>query len=67
MIKISRTEKVLPSTLKFLIGVSFCLSVLGLLVGLAFLIFNLDLPPIEGLDHDTWEFTELSLRYAMRF
>ncbi|MHA2075809.1 MAG: hypothetical protein ACXACU_17740 [Candidatus Hodarchaeales archaeon] len=67
MITTSKPEKLLPSTLKFLIGASFCLSVLGLLVGLSFLIFNLNLPPIEGIDHDTWEFTELSLRYTLRF
>lgn len=64
---ITRTEKILPSTLKFLIGTSFFLSVLGLLVGLSFVLFNLNLPQIEGIEHDTWEFTELSFRYTIRF
>jgi hypothetical protein len=62
-----KTEHVLPIKLKFLISVTFFLAILGLLVGLPLVLFNLELPSMEGVEHDTKEHFELSIKYTMRF
>ncbi|MFX0173867.1 MAG: hypothetical protein ACFE9L_18440, partial [Candidatus Hodarchaeota archaeon] len=60
-------KRIIPIKLRLLISVTFFLAVLGLLVGLPLLLFNLNLPSMEGVEHDTKEHMELSIRYAMRF
>jgi hypothetical protein len=60
-------ERIIPVKLRFIISVTFFLAVLGLLVGLPLLLFNLNLPSMEGVEHDTKEHMELSIRYTMLF
>ncbi|MFX0183828.1 MAG: hypothetical protein ACFE95_12160 [Candidatus Hodarchaeota archaeon] len=43
------------------------MAILGLLVGLPLVLFNLNLPSMEGVEHDTKEHFELSIKYTMRF
>ncbi|UCG89892.1 MAG: hypothetical protein JSU57_05365 [Candidatus Heimdallarchaeota archaeon] len=67
MINQTTMNHVLPSKLKVMTIGTLSLAVLGLLLGLPLLLFNLDLPSMEGLEHDTREYNELSIRYTMRF
>ena len=67
MINQTKMEHVLPSKLRVMTIGTLLLAVLGLLLGLPLILFNLDLPSMEGLEHDTREYDELSIRYAMRF
>ena len=62
-----KTEKKFHSTLKFLIISSLCLSVLSLIIGIPFVLLNLDLPPVGAIEHDTREFFEFNIRYLIRF
>ncbi len=67
MVSQTKTEYVLPSKLRVMTIITFFLAVFGLLLGLPLLLFNLNLPPMQGLEHDTREYDELSIRYTMRF
>ena len=67
MISQTKTERVLPTKLKFLTTITLFLAILGLLVGIPLILFNLNLPPIEGVEHDTREHVELSIKYTLRF
>ncbi len=67
MISQTKAVNVLPSKLKVITIGTLSLAILGLSMGLPLLIFNLDLPSMEGVEHDTREYYELSIRYTMRF
>ncbi|MFX1285896.1 MAG: hypothetical protein ACFFB5_19800 [Promethearchaeota archaeon] len=66
MINQRKTEYVLPSKLRITIILTLLFAVLGLVLGLPLLLLNINLPTMEGLEHDTREYDELSIRYTLR-
>ncbi|MFX0211684.1 MAG: hypothetical protein ACFFDT_37250 [Candidatus Hodarchaeota archaeon] len=63
----NKIQAIFPSKLKLLTNLTFFWAFLSLLIGLPLFLSNINLPPIENIEHDTRLFNELSLRYLMRF
>ncbi len=55
-----------PSDLKLLALFSLFVASIALIIGVPSFLFNLNLPPIENLEPDTFEYFELGIRYLVR-